>query len=79
MLTLTLLYPAMIALYFGVEPGPLFACYLGLFLLGAACIACVIVKLGADGWDGWIADIFDQLRLIGGWLDVWSTPWRGPR
>jgi ABC-2 type transport system permease protein len=40
MLALTLLYPALIALYFTVEPGPLLSCYLGLFLLGAACIAC---------------------------------------
>jgi ABC-2 type transport system permease protein len=40
MLGLTLLYPALIGLYFSVAPGPLLACYLGLFLLGAACIAC---------------------------------------
>lgn len=45
---------------------------------GAACIACVLVKLGAGGWDGWIIHIFDQLRRVGGWLEVWSTPWRGP-
>lgn len=46
---------------------------------GAVCIACVLMKLGADGWNGWITDIFDQLRLIGGWLDIWTMPWRGPR
>jgi len=40
MLVLTLLYPALIALYFSIEPGPLLTCYLGLLLLGAACIAC---------------------------------------
>ncbi len=43
---------------------------------GAVCIACVLMKLGADGWNGWITDIFEQLRLVGSWLDVWSRPWR---
>ena len=46
---------------------------------GAVCIACVLMKLGADGWNGWITDIFEQLRLVGGWLDVWSRPWRDLR
>jgi len=42
MLFLTLLYPFVLALFHTVEPEPLCAGYLGLFLLGAAFISCGI-------------------------------------
>ena len=40
MLALTLLYPVLLAVVFSVDAGPVAAGYLGLFLMGAACIAC---------------------------------------
>ncbi len=46
-------------------------------MAGAACIGCIVLKLGADGWNGWITEIFDRLREVGAWLNIWSTPWRG--
>ncbi len=43
MLALTLLYPVLFAIVYHVEIGPVCAGYLGLFLLGAAFIACGIL------------------------------------
>jgi ABC-2 type transport system permease protein len=40
MLVLTFLYPVLLEVVFSVEPGPLLAGYLGIFLLGATFIAC---------------------------------------
>ena len=40
MLMLTLLYPVLLEIVFSVEPGPLLAGYLGIFLMGASFIAC---------------------------------------
>ena len=43
MIGLTLLYPVLLAVVYEVEVWPLFASYLGLFLLGAAFISCGIM------------------------------------
>lgn len=43
-------------------------------LAGAACIACIVLKMGEDGWGGWITDIFTTLDDIGSWLGLRSTP-----
>ena len=40
MILLTLLYPALLAAVFSLDPAPVAAGYLGIFLMGAACIAC---------------------------------------
>jgi ABC-2 type transport system permease protein len=40
MILLTFLYPALLAAVFSLDPGPVAAGYLGIFLMGAACIAC---------------------------------------
>jgi len=40
MLALTLVYPAIIYFLYGIDAAPLFAGYLGLFLLGSSFIAC---------------------------------------
>ena len=40
MLVLTFLYPMLLAVVFSVDLGPVAAGYLGLFLMGSACIAC---------------------------------------
>jgi ABC-2 type transport system permease protein len=40
MIVLTFLYPALLAAVFSLDPGPLAAGYLGIFLMGAACISC---------------------------------------
>lgn len=40
MIVLTFLYPALLAVVFSLDPGPVAAGYLGIFLMGAACIAC---------------------------------------
>ena len=40
MILLTLLYPALLAVVSSLDPGPVAAGYLGIFLMGAACIAC---------------------------------------
>ena len=45
-------------------------------LAGAACISCIVITMGADGWGGWITDILDRLGDIGSWLDDWSSAWR---
>ncbi len=42
MILLTFLYPALLAAVFSLDPGPVAAGYLGIFLMGAACIACGI-------------------------------------
>lgn len=42
--------------------------------IGAACIGCVLIKLGADA--GWLSDIFDQLKTIMLRLSLdWTKPW----
>ncbi|MCX8045037.1 MAG: ABC transporter permease subunit [Desulfobacterota bacterium] len=40
MLVLTVLYPILLAIVFSVDIGPVATGYLGLFLMGSACIAC---------------------------------------
>jgi ABC-2 type transport system permease protein len=40
MLVLTFLYPALLAIVFSLDLAPVAAGYAGLFLMGAACIAC---------------------------------------
>jgi ABC-2 type transport system permease protein len=39
MLVLTLYYPLLLAIYGDPDIGPIFSCYLGLFLLGACCLS----------------------------------------
>lgn len=40
MIVLTFLYPALLAAVFSLDPGPVAAGYLGIFLMGAACLSC---------------------------------------
>ena len=39
-------------------------------VLGAACIGCIVAKMGADSWTGWITDILDRLRDLGIWMNL---------
>lgn len=70
MLVLTFLYPVLLSIVFSVEIGPLIACYLGLFLLGTACIACGIFMSSLTE-----NQIVAAISTIGVLLLLWLIDW----
>lgn len=70
MLALTLLYPVLLEIVFSVDIGPLVACYTGLFLLGAACIACGIFLSSLTE-----NQIVAAISTVGVLLFLWLIDW----
>ncbi|MEI6125930.1 MAG: ABC transporter permease [Pseudomonadota bacterium] len=70
MLVLTFLYPVLLKIVYGLEPGPLVAAYLGLFLMGAACIACGIFLSSLTE-----NQIVAAMSTIGALLLLWFLDW----
>lgn len=70
MLLLTLLYPALLAAVYEVETGPLLAQYLGLFLLGASCIACGLFLSSLTE-----NQIVAAITTFGVLLFMWNIDW----
>ncbi len=70
MLLLTFLYPVLLSIVFSVEIAPLSACYLGMFLLGAACIACGIFMSSLTE-----NQIVAAISTIGLLLLLWLVDW----
>ncbi len=70
MLLLTLLYPVLLEVVFSVEMGPVIAGYTGLFLLGAACIACGIFLSSLTE-----NQIVAAISTIGVLLFMWLIDW----
>lgn len=70
MLALTLAYPALLRIVHELEPRPLLACYLGLFLMGGACIACGIFLSSLTE-----NQVVAALSTIGVLLLLWFLDW----
>jgi ABC-2 type transport system permease protein len=70
MLLLTFLYPILLEVVFSVEIGPLISGYLGLFLLGAACIACGIFLSSLTE-----NQIVAAISTVGVLLFMWLIDW----
>lgn len=70
MLALTLLYPVLLKIVYSLEPLPLVSAYLGLFLMGAACIACGIFLSSLTE-----NQIVAAMSTIGLLLLLWFLDW----
>jgi ABC-2 type transport system permease protein len=70
MLALTFLYPILLGVVYSVEIGPVAAGYAGLFLLGAACIACGIFLSSLTE-----NQIVAAIATIGVLLFLWLIDW----
>lgn len=70
MLVLTFLYPVLLKIVYSLEPGPLVAGYLGLFLLGAASIACGIFLSSLTE-----NQIVAAMSTVGVLLLLWFLDW----
>jgi len=70
MLLLTFLYPILLEVVFSVEIGPLISGYLGLFLLGAASIACGIFLSSLTE-----NQIVAAISTVGVLLFMWLIDW----
>ena len=70
MLVLTFLYPVLLEVVYSIEIGPLVAGYCGLFLLGAACIACGIFLSSLTE-----NQIVAAISTIGVLLFMWLIDW----
>ncbi len=70
MLCLTFLYPVLLKIVYQLEPQPLVACYLGLLLMGGACIACGIFLSSLTE-----NQIVAALSTIGVLLLLWFLDW----
>jgi len=70
MILLTFLYPALLAAVFSLDPGPVAAGYLGIFLMGAACIACGIFLSSLTE-----NQIVAAMSTVGVLLFLWFLDW----
>jgi len=70
MLLLTFLYPILLEVVFSVEIGPLISGYMGLFLLGAASIACGIFLSSLTE-----NQIVAAISTVGVLLFMWLIDW----
>lgn len=70
MILLTFLYPALLAAVFSLDPGPVAAGYLGIFLMGAACIACGIFLSSLTE-----NQIVAAMSTVGVLLVLWFLDW----
>lgn len=70
MILLTVLYPALLAVVFSLDPGPVAAGYLGIFLMGAACIACGIFLSSLTE-----NQIVAAMSTVGVLLFLWFLDW----
>ena len=70
MLLLTFLYPILLEIVFSVEIGPLISGYMGLFLLGAASIACGIFLSSLTE-----NQIVAAISTVGVLLFMWLIDW----
>jgi len=70
MLVLTFLYPVLLEIVFSIEIGPLIAGYVGLFLLGATCIACGIFLSSLTE-----NQIVAAISTVGVLLFMWLIDW----
>jgi ABC-2 type transport system permease protein len=70
MIVLTFLYPALLAAVFSLDPGPLAAGYLGIFLMGAACISCGMFLSSLTE-----NQIVAAMSTIGMLLFLWFLDW----
>jgi ABC-2 type transport system permease protein len=70
MLFLTFLYPALFAIVFSVDAGPLIAGYLGLFLLGSSFIACgIFISSLTEN------QIVSAIATVGALVFLWFVDW----
>ena len=67
---LTFLYPVLLEIVFSIEIGPLIAGYVGLFLLGATCIACGIFLSSLTE-----NQIVAAISTVGVLLFMWLIDW----
>ena len=70
MILLTLLYPSLLAAVFSLDPGPVAAGYLGIFLMGAACISCGIFMSSLTE-----NQIVAAMSTVGVLLFLWFLDW----